>query len=196
VHLQQYAAHAISHIEVFTIERGALLAIAAGYEYASKRLRRWAIFAALRAYMIAKRVDARSSGGYLASRDEPEGEDGAGKVADGAADEDKMKPRGSPDAVGLANITSSAAASPQNPLPEDLATKESVSVLATDVAQMRTELAALSANVSELLRRIPPPSLTGEPTVAAPPPPPPDAGTWRGLVRRALLRDGPADIPA
>ena len=59
---------AISHIEVFTIERGPLLAIAAGYEYASKRLRRWAIFAALRAYMIAKRVDARSSGVVPADR--------------------------------------------------------------------------------------------------------------------------------
>ena len=59
-YMQQYAAHALSHLEVMYMERETLLSIAASYEHASKRLRRWVIMRALRSYILANHKLVRS----------------------------------------------------------------------------------------------------------------------------------------
>ena len=57
---QQYAAVAVSLLEVYAIGRDEFLAIASKYPQTAKRLRRWTILTALRQYLIANYHGIRS----------------------------------------------------------------------------------------------------------------------------------------
>ena len=136
---QQYAAHAVSHLEVFYIDRPTLLSTADGFEHAARRLRRWALIRALRSYMIANRLALKSGGeGLDLQRRAPAANQLLGNDSFSA-----------PRVVRATPPAQAAVAAP----PPPLVAAADVAALREDVAELKSDMATLKQSMAELLRR-------------------------------------------
>ena len=61
----RYSASAVSHVEVFALDRATMLNIGSQFDHASKRLRRYVLMQSLRSYLLANLYSVRSGAGAL-----------------------------------------------------------------------------------------------------------------------------------
>lgn len=162
----------MSHLEVFCIDRPTLLAIAADYENAALRLRRWTLMRSLAGFLIANRQSLRSGGRGLQA--EKLGEEAAAPAPAGSADDSFAKQQrkmssyrerleGAPAASAASSVLQRATSnSSQVSVGEGAsgATSEEVMALREDVrelkasnAEIKAANAELKVAMAELLRR-------------------------------------------
>lgn len=135
----QYAANAVTHLEVFYIDRASMLAIAAQYENAALRLRRWTILRALRSFMIAN---------FQALRVGAQGMEAQAEAPGGAQEEGLYRRRRRYNIEGIAPELRSSASRPSDE-PSAAAAGNS-SVIGGDVAALRDEVATLREDMDSV----------------------------------------------
>ena len=189
---QQYAAHAVTHCEVFWLDRHTMLQTASHFENAAKRLRRYCILRSLKSYLLGNYYSIRAGGRSIVGKPFDQGSPGAldetseRQFAEPSVSEKFSAPR--PVTVpsdledvtgggeGLGTFETGHAASTVPMTPSQLLLRHHVSPrqqtsssaqLSADVhglkqavRSLQDEMAVVRSGMTELLRRIPPP--TGE----------------------------------
>ena len=164
---QQYAAHAVSHLEVYQIGRDDLLSAVGDFDNAKKRLRRWAILQSLKSYLLANWYALRSDntalfdgegGSFRRKGLERAGSSGVALLGEGTPPLPPLPVAvpGEEQRLGTASGggSSSMHFSPMGQQGGDWGASD-VAGLRGEVSGMRQEMAMLRHSVTQLLLRMP-----------------------------------------